>query len=137
MATRRVTEPDREQIEIVGALRAPSTKTTSTSSATIRIPGGPESLAIDYAHICAYSHLWRGQTVAIDIASRQVVQSVANGCKGSRGIALDTENRLVFAGCSEGRVVVLDERQAGKIVVSASTSAGDSDRDELLVYTDR
>jgi len=68
--------------------------------------------------------LWRGQTVAIDIASRQVVQSVTNGCKGSRGIALDTEKNLVFVGCSEGRIVVLDERQAGKIVASASTSAG-------------
>jgi len=30
----------------------------------------------------------------------------------------------VFVGCSEGRIVVLDERQAGKIVASASTSAG-------------
>ena len=117
-----ITEPDQEQIEIVDTL--PSTKTTSTRSATIRIAGGPESLAIDQARNRAYSHLWRGQTVAIDIASRQVVQSVTNGCKGSRGIALDTEKNLVFVGCSEGRIVVLDERQAGKIVASASTSAG-------------
>ena len=81
--------------------------------------------------------MWRGQTVAIDIVSRQIVQSVTNGCKGSRGIALDTENRLVFVGCSEGRIVVLDERQAGKVVASASTSAGAPDRGELLVYKDR
>jgi len=119
-----VTEPGKEQIEVFEAPRAALAKTGPTRLATISVAGGPESLVIDQQRHCAYAHLWKGKTVVIDIGTRKILRTYLNGCQGSRGIALDTEKRFVFAGCSEGRVAVLDEKQAGKVVASASTSAG-------------
>ena len=95
-----VTEPDREAIEVfsIDPLK---------SIATIAIPGGPESLAIDKTHARAYTHLWKGATVSIDVKTRAVSKPFANGCKGSRGIAVDEAWGLVFAGCSDGTLAVL------------------------------
>jgi DNA-binding beta-propeller fold protein YncE len=116
-----VTEPDREAIEVFAAPVAPST--VPTRVATIGVTGGPESLAIDPLRSRAYTHLWKGQTVAIDVASRKIVQRWSNGCRGSRGIAIDPEQPFVFVGCSEGSVTVLDVTR-GTLVGSAPTSAG-------------
>ena len=44
---------------------------------------------IDRARHRAYANLWRAKTVAIDLASRAIVERWENGCKGSRGLALD------------------------------------------------
>ncbi len=95
-----VTEPDREAIEVFSL-------EPLKSVATIAIKGGPESLAIDRTHGRAYTHLWQGSTVAIDVKTRAVGKPVANGCKGSRGIAVDEAWGLVFAGCADGTLAVL------------------------------
>jgi DNA-binding beta-propeller fold protein YncE len=99
-----VTSPDRERIEIFTV----GEEGSLTASGTIAVPGGPESLVIDADHGRAYSHLWAGGTVAIDIAGRAIVATWDNGCKGSRGIALDPAAGFLFVSCSEGRAVTLD-----------------------------
>ena len=70
----------------------------------------------------AYTHLWKGKTVAIDVKARSVTATWENGCTGSRGIALDESGRFLFAGCAEGKAVVLDTG-TGKML--SSLAAGD------------
>ncbi|MHB1845419.1 MAG: hypothetical protein ACYCWW_11365 [Deltaproteobacteria bacterium] len=115
-----VTEPDHEQIEIFGL--APDG--TPTAAAVIAVPGGPESLVIDAPRGRAYTNLWRGQTVAIDLAGRRIVDRWQNPCRGSRGIALDGPRGLLFVGCAEGKAAVLDLRNGGALVSTLSAGAG-------------
>ena len=114
-----VTEPSAERIEV---FILPDQGTPfPTHSGFIAIPGGPESLAI--AHGQAFTHLWRGTTLAIDLRTRKIVGRWTNGCKGSRGIAVDEKRGFVFAGCDEGKVSVLDLK-SGKLLGEASSGAG-------------
>jgi hypothetical protein len=114
-----VTEPGAERIEIF-SLTA-SGPPAANHSGFISIPGGPESLVIGRGQ--AFTHLWRGNTLAIDIKNRSVVDRWPNGCKDSRGIALDEKRGLLFAGCDEGKVSVLDLK-SGRIIGDASGGAG-------------
>ncbi|MBV8760067.1 MAG: hypothetical protein JO257_22440 [Deltaproteobacteria bacterium] len=98
-----VTEPDADQIEIFSADLKPLAK--------IAIKGGPESLAISGG--MAYTHLWDGETVEIDVEKRAITATYKNGCSGSRGIAVDDARGYVFAGCADGKVTVL---QKGKLI---------------------
>lgn len=98
-----VTEPDADQIEVFSA--------DLKSLAKIAVKGGPESLAISGG--IAYTHLWDGSTVEIDVAKRAIIATYKNGCGGSRGIAVDDTRGLVFAGCADGKVTVL---RKGKLV---------------------
>ena len=107
-ATREVwvTEPDAERIEIFafGNDGIPAAK----SVGVITVKGGPESLVIDSRHGRAYAHLWKGETVAIDLTRTwRIRRHWKNGCRGSRGIALDESRGFLFAGCAEGAAVVL------------------------------
>jgi DNA-binding beta-propeller fold protein YncE len=111
-----VTEPAEERIEIFSlepgnVLRA---------SGQIRVPGGPESLIVDEPSKRAFTHLWKGVTLAIDVGKRSILSKWPNGCRGSRGIALDDRDGLVLAACAEGKLVALDVnhdgRQAGSVV---------------------
>lgn len=115
-----VTEPDQEQIEVFALGDAG----TLTRTDAITVKGGPESLVIDQARGRAYSHLWSGQTVTIDVGTHAIAEQFSNGCKGSRGIALDPRKGFLFVGCSEGKAVVLDLRHAGKVVGTAETASG-------------
>ena len=116
-----VTEPDAETIEIFalpeGERPAPERR------GAIAVAGGPESLVIDGRRGRAYTHLWSGRTVAIDLASRAIVATWSNGCEGSRGIALDAERGWLFTGCREGRATVLDVTD-GRLLSSAPTGVG-------------
>jgi hypothetical protein len=100
-----VSEPSREAIEVFSVTLAPP---SVTPSGTIAVPGGPESLVVDQIHGRAFTHLWNGGTVAVDVRSRTVGATWSNGCNDSRGIAIDEARGFVFAGCAEGRVAVLD-----------------------------
>src|SRR6185369_14800906 len=73
-----VTEPDSERIEIFafGNDGVP----TARSVGVVPIKGGPESLVIDSKRGRAYTHLWDGATVAIDVARRSIVATWKNGC---------------------------------------------------------
>jgi len=117
-----VTEPDQEQIEVftLGSDSPPQL----ANAGTIAVKGGPESLVIDADHGRAFTHLWQGSTVQVNIGTRAVSESFANGCKGSRGIALDAARSQLFAGCSEGKAVVLDVEHGGKILDSLDTASG-------------
>ncbi|HTM20680.1 MAG TPA: hypothetical protein VL172_09240 [Kofleriaceae bacterium] len=115
-----VTEPDAEQIEVftLGADDTPA------SAARIRVAGGPESLVISARRKTAYTHLWNGVTVAIDVAARKVGARWKNGCDGSRGIALDDERGWLFTGCAEGKVTAADVDHGGARLAEARTGAG-------------
>ncbi len=90
----------------------------------VNVPGGPESLVIDAARGQAYSNEWKGHTVAIPLEHPHVAARWANGCEGSRGLALDAADHTLFVGCKEGKVVALDLDHAGKIEASAKVGAG-------------
>jgi hypothetical protein len=115
-----VTEPDAERIEIFrletgGAPHA-------VAAGRIDVKAGPESLVIDGEHGRAYTHLWEGRTVAIDLKTHSIVGSWLNGCRGSRGIALDPGRRLLFVGCAEGKAVVSSAVDGHRL---ASAPSGD------------
>ncbi len=115
-----VTQPDKERIEIF-RLSAGSPP-AAAHEAFLSVPGGPESLVVDGKRGRAYAHLWKGKTVAIDVKARAFTATWTNGCTGSRGIALDEPGVFLFAGCAEGKAVVLD---AGSGKVVSSLAAGD------------
>ena len=117
-----VTEPEQEQLEVFSLASDGAPKLSNVG--TIAVKGGPESLVIDADHDRAFTHLWQGRTVQIGLKSRATGESFANGCTGSRGIALDAARGLLFVGCSEGKAVVLDVEHGGKVVDSIETAAG-------------
>ncbi len=126
-----VTEPGKKQIEtftlvsgVSGVSGAKGSKDTLAKRGAIAISGGPESLVIDATRKRAYTHTWQDETVAIDLDKHAEVARWNNGCKGSRGIALDEPRGLVFVGCEEGRATVLDVAHGGKRVASVATGKG-------------
>lgn len=117
-----VTEPDREQIEVFNLMSDNPPKLSLAG--TIAVKGGPESLVIDSAHDRAFTHLWEGRSVTIALSTRVVSSSFENGCKGSRGIALDVSRGQLFAGCAEGKAVVLDVAHDNALLSSLETPSG-------------
>lgn len=117
-----VTEPDSERIEIFSLATAGTPRLRA--KAVLPLPGGPESLVIDATRGRAYTQLWKANTVAIDLASHRVISKWPNHCLGSRGIALDEKRGLLFAGCAEGKAVVLDLDRGGTIVSELNAGAG-------------
>ncbi|HET8553093.1 MAG TPA: hypothetical protein VFM97_11550 [Gammaproteobacteria bacterium] len=115
-----VTEPHQHRIEIFKFLN--SAKPTLRHEAFIEVPGGPEALVIDNERGRAYTNLWSNRALAIDLSGRRIVARWPNGCRQSRGLALD--GRWLFAGCKEGRAVALDVTRGGKPVSAARTGAG-------------
>jgi DNA-binding beta-propeller fold protein YncE len=115
-----VTEPDSEQVEIFSV----ADKTQPVHVGSVAVAGGPESLVIDSSTGRAYTHLWGGATVGIDVQQRSIVTRFANGCANSRGIAIEESSGILFAGCLEGKVVALDTTQQGRQLGSASSGDG-------------
>jgi len=93
-----VTEPDSDRVEVFSLSAA--AKPTPVHVTNIDVKGGPESLVIDATRKKAFTHLWAGGSVAIDLAAHSVVATWSNGCSGSRGIAIDAKRGLLFAGCA-------------------------------------
>jgi hypothetical protein len=83
-------------------------------AATISVSGGPEAIVVDNTRNRVYTNSFGGQTYAIDIAQRAIVETWTNGCIVSLGIALDEARGFLFVACSAGSVVVLDVANAGK-----------------------
>jgi hypothetical protein len=117
-----VTQPDGDRIEIF-SLPA-SGPPVPVHKEFVATPGGPESLVVDAARGRAYTHLWKATTLAIDLKTRAVAARWPNGCAGSRGIALDAKRGLLFAGCAEGKAVVLDLLHDGAVRDTLSAGAG-------------
>jgi hypothetical protein len=110
-----VTEPHAAQIEVftIGP-------TSLVHVATVHVEGGPESLEIMGER--AFTHLWKGQSLAIDVASRKLGTPFANHCEGSRGLVIDHARGFVLAGCEEGKLVVLN--QDGAVLSEVKTDPG-------------
>jgi hypothetical protein len=119
-----VTEPAAKQIEVFSIPAKGTPTPTPTLAATIRVEGGPESLVIDARRGRAYTHLWKLSTVAVDLRARSITATWKNGCEESRGIALDEERGLLFAGCDEGKATAMDLQQAGRVVSTLATGKG-------------
>jgi hypothetical protein len=117
-----VTEPGAEQIELFSIPKVGPP--TPVRTGVIRVPGGPESLVIDAQRGRAYTHLWKAATVAIDVQTHAVAAQWKNGCSDSRGIALDEERALLFAGCDEGKATTMDLRRGGTVVATEPTGKG-------------
>jgi hypothetical protein len=117
-----VTQPDKDRIEI---FTLPATgPAVPVHKELLAVPGGPESLIVDAAHGRAYTHLWKSTTLAINLKTRAIVARWPNGCTGSRGIALDAERGFLFAGCAEGKAVVLDVNKNGAVLSTLRAGAG-------------
>ena len=114
-----VTEPGAERIETFSI--PPHGTLAPAHSRFIPVLVGPESLVIGQGR--AFTHLWHGTTVAIDLRNNSIVGRWRNGCTSSRGIALDEKRGFIFAGCDEGKLTVLDTK-SGKIVGHASVGTG-------------
>ena len=118
-----VSEPDSEKIEIFTLSRATASLSID-KAAEIAVLGGPESLVIDGTRGRAYTHTWKSESVSIGLKSRAVEARWPNGCKGSRGIALDEKRGFLFVGCDEGKAVVLDAARGGKVLSSLEAGKG-------------
>lgn len=116
-----VTEPEKARIEIFTL--GPGKSPTPAHAAFIEVKGGPEALVIDNAAGRAYANRWTDSTVAIDLKTRTIVAQWPNGCAGSRGLAMDAARSMLFVGCKEGKLAVLDLK-TGKQLSSASSGSG-------------
>jgi hypothetical protein len=115
-----VSEPDSERIEVYRLENGKSPRVVRT--ATIEVPGGPESLVLDTKRGRAYTHA-EGGTVAIDLERHDIVATWKNGCEEAKGTALDLERGFLFVACEQGAVKVLD-LATGKIVGEIECGAG-------------
>ena len=123
-----VTEPRAKRIE-----RFTLAERKLVLAGAIDVPGGPESLAIDATRGRAYTHTWSDATVVIDLVRRTEVARWKNGCRRSRGIALDEPRGLLFVGCEEGRATVLDVARDGRLLGAAAAGQGV----DIIAYSPR
>ena len=117
-----VTEPGAQRIEVF-ALESAGGFPKPVHRRFIAVAGGPETLVIDDARGRADTNLHTGTTLAIDLHSGKIVARWANGCRGSRGLALDSKRGFVFVGCAEGRLAVLSTA-TGRILGSVDSGDG-------------
>jgi hypothetical protein len=115
-----VTEPHEERIEVFSL----GTAAVPRAAGQIAIAGGPESLVIGGRDGRAFTNLWSGVTLALDVVKRSVVARWPNGCHGSRGIAFDEADGIVLAACAEGKLVALDAKHDGRKLGAVTTGAG-------------
>jgi hypothetical protein len=115
-----VTEPGAERIEIFSL---PDEKVPKPVHAGfISVAGGPESLVIDDKRGRAYTNLWTDKTVVINLKTRKIDERWKNGCKESRGLAIDDARGFLFVGCEEGKLSVLNLATGARL---GSASSGD------------
>src|SRR5208337_1955428 len=114
-----ITQPSASRIEVFSLPAEGAPKPVHLMF--ISIPGGPESLIIDNTRARAYTNLWTDTTLAIDLKSHEVLSRWKNGCRGSRGIAMDDARGFLFVGCEEGKLTVLDLKSGAQL---GQTSSG-------------
>jgi hypothetical protein len=128
-----VTEPDSERIEI---FELPPKKAELPEPESIEVPGGPEFIAFDATR--AYTNLWKGATMAIELRTRKPKTTFPNGCEGSRTLAFDPARALLFVACTEGAVTVIDVSHGygilGRFAYQAGIDALAFDTSRSLLY---
>lgn len=107
----------------IEVLSVPATD-APTHAATIPVTGGPEAIAVDETRGRVYTNSFGGKTYAVDVASRTVVETWANGCALSLGLALDAERGFLFVACAVGSIVVLDAAHGGTKLGELNQGAG-------------
>jgi hypothetical protein len=117
-----VTEPQGKRIEIFKRQTGSGPRLVAAGSMAVN--DGPESLVVDEKRGRAYTHTWHDETIALDLQTHRAVARWKNGCKGSRGIALDEARGFLFVGCDEGKAVVLDVAHDGKVLGTATSGNG-------------
>ena len=117
-----VTEPRGQRIQVFRI--HPGATPAFTLTATIAVPGGPESLVFDTSRGRAYTNLWKARTAVLSLAHPGVIGTWSDGCAGPRGLALDEARATLFVGCAEGAVTVLDLKAGGRMLNKTSTGAG-------------
>jgi len=120
-----VTEPGDARIEVFTL--SPAAKDAPpmpAHAAFIPIRGGPESLVIDGKRGRAYTHLWKRDTLAVDLRTRKVSATWLAGCGAPRGIALDEARGFLLIGCEGGEATALDVAHVGKLLSTAKSGRG-------------
>jgi DNA-binding beta-propeller fold protein YncE len=96
-------------------------------TATIKIDGDPEGVAVDAARGLFYTNVEdKDRTLAIDVRTRKIVASWPAGCgaAGPRGLTLDGERLLLFVACTDGAVAFDLRKNPGHEVGRLKTRAG-------------
>jgi hypothetical protein len=94
-------------------------------AATVTVTGGPEGMLVDASRGRVYTNSFTGQTFAVDVAKRTIVETWTNGCKGfSLGLAMDVARGFLFVACQSGSVVVLDAANGGTVLGTVSQGSG-------------
>jgi hypothetical protein len=114
-----ISEPETSQIEIVSLDAHGGVALANAGSISV---DGAESLEVDPLRGLAFTNS-ATHTIAIDVAKRAVAGTWTNGCTTARGLAVDVGRGWVIVGCSEGKLVVLDE-QSGATLGAATTHTG-------------
>lgn len=119
-----VTEPDEKDVKQIEVFSfVPGDKPTLSHSMFISVPDGPESLTIDNTHQRAYTN-FGAQVGSLDLKSHAIIAQWPNTCKNSSGTAVDEARGFLFDACKEGKAVVFDLNQNGKMVSSMITRPG-------------
>ncbi len=111
-----VTEPASKQIEVF------SLGTSGPTHAQSIAVAGAESLEIDATRGMAFTND-TSSTLALDVSKHAVSGTWPNGCKTSRGLAVDRAGGFVLTACEEGLVVVLAET-SGAVLGKAAFGSG-------------
>jgi hypothetical protein len=109
-----VTEPSKEQIEILGFTSKPLTVRALT---TIPIAGGPEALVFDPDHAAAYTFSEkRNRLVRLDLNKHVQTAEWPVACRGvPKGLATSFPDGLAFVGCSGGLALTISLRDGHQI----------------------
>jgi uncharacterized membrane protein YkoI len=109
--------------------------------ADVKVDGSPEGYVVDQKRGLFYTNLEdKDRTLAIDVATRKVVNDWPSGCgaEGPRCLALDGDRQFLFVACTDG-AVTLDVAHGGKSLGRIKTGGGvdgieyDAPRRRLLV----
>jgi DNA-binding beta-propeller fold protein YncE len=114
------------QVEILSFSDGANVRLSRAAVVKVAGGGGPEALAVDQVRSRVYTNREDQKvTVAIDIASRQIVAEWKNGTEGSSsGPALDETRAWLIVGSGAGGVTVLDVAHNGQILGTLKVGKG-------------
>jgi hypothetical protein len=93
---------------------------------TVPLPGKPEFPALDSQTGLLYQNLEDvNSIVAIDLAKREVIgQWSLAPCEGPSGMAIDSEQRRLFAVCSRNATLVVFDLESHQVITSLKIGGG-------------
>src|SRR5712671_7873516 len=93
---------------------------------TVPLPGKPEFPAFDSQTGVLYQNLEDiDSIVAVDLAKREVIgQWSLTPCEGPSGMAIDSEQRRLFAVCSRNATLVVFDLESHRVITSLKIVGG-------------